>query len=100
MAEFVLATQADNKVQFDFWMTSSSNRALDFIEDFAKFQNILGDNLKFTPHYVFWECIGCDQRYIEQDCYGGGKYCAVEPSNTAINGKEIIEEDLRQSCLF
>ena len=37
MAEFVLATQADNKVQFDFWMTSSSNRALDFIEDFAKF---------------------------------------------------------------
>ena len=37
MAEFVLATESDNKVQFDFWMTSSSNRALDFVEDFAKF---------------------------------------------------------------
>jgi hypothetical protein len=37
MAEFVLPTVADNKVSFDFWLTSSSNRALDFLEDFAKF---------------------------------------------------------------
>jgi len=34
MAEFVLPTVADNKVNFDFWLTSSSNRALDFLEDF------------------------------------------------------------------
>jgi hypothetical protein len=64
-AEFVLPTVADNKVSFDFWLTSSSNRALDFLEDFAKLQVSLGDNLKFTPHYVFWECVGCDQRYLE-----------------------------------
>lgn len=37
MAEFVLPKEADNKVSFDFWLTSSSNRALDFLEDFAKF---------------------------------------------------------------
>jgi hypothetical protein len=65
MAEFVLPTQADNKVNFDFWLTSSSNRGLDFLEDFTKFQLSLGDFLKFTPHYVFWECVGCDQRYLE-----------------------------------
>ena len=95
MAEFVLPKEADNKVSFDFWLTSSSNRALDFLEDFAKFQVSLGDNIKFTPHYVFWECVGCDQRYLEQDCYGGGKYCAIEQSNSVISGKEIVMEDLR-----
>jgi len=100
MAEFVLPTVADNKVNFDFWLTSSSNRALDFIEDFSKFYASLGDNIRFTPHYVFWECVGCEQRYLEQDCYGGGKYCAIEQSNSAINGKEIVLEDLRQTCLF
>jgi len=65
MAEFVQATGADNKVSLDFWLTSSSNRALDFLEDFAKFHASFGDNVKFTPHYVFWECVGCDQRYLE-----------------------------------
>lgn len=84
-----------NKVEYDFWFTSSSNRAIDFIEDFAQFQESFGDSVTFTPHYVFWECIGCDERYIASDCYGGGKYCAVEPSNDAIKGKEIVLEDMR-----
>lgn len=38
MAEFVMNQSADNQVSFDFWMTSSSNRALDFLEDFAPIQ--------------------------------------------------------------
>lgn len=96
MAEFVMNHESNNKVEYDFWLTSSSNRALDFIEDFKVFHERLGGNVTFTPHYVFWECIGCDQRYIESDCYGGGKYCAVEPSNNAIKGREIVLEDLRQ----
>lgn len=81
MAEFVLPNEAGNKVEWDLWMTSSSDRAIDFLEDFEVMQEQLGDQVKFTPHYVFWECPGCDSRYIENDCYGGGRYCAVEPSN-------------------
>lgn len=54
----------------------------------------------FTPHYVFWECLGCEKKFIENDCYGGGKYCAIEPSNESIKGREIVLEDLRQICLF
>lgn len=81
-------------------MTSSSDRSLTFIEDFAKMDKGLGRLVGFTPHYVFWECPGCDQSYIENDCFGGGKYCAVEPSNTAIKGQEIVLEDLRQACLW
>jgi len=34
MAEFVMPFEEGNKVEYDFWLTSSSNRAIDFIEDF------------------------------------------------------------------
>ena len=37
MAEFVMAFEDGNRVEYDFWMTSSSNRAIDFIEDFEAF---------------------------------------------------------------
>ncbi len=53
-----------------------------------------------TPRYVFWKCPYCEKEYMENDCYGGGKYCAVETSNAQIKGREIILEDLRQKCLY
>jgi len=53
------------------------------------------------PHHVYWTCgKDCDAEYLKTNCYGGGKYCAMEPSNTAIQGREIIQEDLRQKCLW
>ena len=36
MAEFVATFQDSGKVSWDFWMTSSSDRAMDFLEDFEK----------------------------------------------------------------
>lgn len=100
MCEFVMPYNEDDTVSYDFWLTSSNDRALDFLEDFAGMDAVLGKNAIFTPHYVFWECPNCDERYVQQDCFGGGKYCAVEPSNMSIKGQEIIMEDLRQKCLW
>ena len=94
--DFVMNHTDDNRVNYDFWYTSSSDRALDFLEDFAQVEKKLGKtNVIFEPHYVFWQCVHCDEQYTSKDCYGGGKYCAVEPSNRKINGQEIVEEDLR-----
>lgn len=99
--DFVLSTDDTNVVNYDFWFTSSSDRALDFLEDFAQVEKKLTkEHVNFTPHYVFWQCQNCDDAYTEKDCYGGGKYCAVEPSNDKIAGTEIIDEDLRQKCLW
>ena len=100
MCEFVMPYNEDDSVAFDFWLTSSNDRALDFLEDFAAMDALLGENAHFEPHYVFWECPGCDTRFTENDCFGGGKYCAMEPTNLNIRGQEIILEDLRQKCLW
>jgi hypothetical protein len=98
MCEFVMPVH--DKVDVDFWFTSSSDRAIDFLEDFKKIEKQLGDKMNFRPRYVFWECTGCDQAYLDNDCFGGGKYCAVESSNMNLKGREIVLEDLRQLCLW
>lgn len=99
MAEFVME-KPDNRVEYDLWFTSSNDRALDFISDFREYDQKFGDKVLFTPHYVFWKCPFCEEQYLKNDCYGNGKYCAVEPSNEEIRGREIILEDLRQKCLY
>lgn len=98
MSEFIMPEHV--VVDVDFWFTSSSDRGLDFLEDFKKIENQLGDKLNFRPRYVFWECTNCDAKYLENDCFGGGKYCAIEATNPNIKGREIVMEDLRQLCLW
>lgn len=100
LCEFVMPYNEDDTVSYDFWYTSSSDRALSFLEDFKQMNSKLKEMAFFEPHFVFWECKDCDKSYIENDCFGGGRYCALEPSNSAIKGQEIIQEDLRQKCLW
>jgi hypothetical protein len=99
MAQFVME-KPDDRVEYDVWFTSSNDRALDFISDFKEQDLKLDDKVLMTPRYVFWKCAFCEEEYLQNDCYGGGRYCAVEPSNEKIKGREIIEEDLREKCLY
>lgn len=94
MAEFKM-DKPDDRVEYDLWFTSSSDRALDFISDFKGYDEKFGEKVLFTPHYVFWKCPYCEASYLKNDCYSKGKYCAVEASNNDIKGREIILEDLR-----
>mmetsp|Transcript_13087 Transcript_13087/g.22086 ORF Transcript_13087/g.22086 Transcript_13087/m.22086 type:complete len:415 (+) Transcript_13087:46-1290(+) len=89
----------DNRVEYDFWYTSSDQLSLDFIQDFSKLDRRLGDSVLMTPRFVFWECIDCDPEYVAKHCYGGGKYCAIDQSQS-LPGKDIVMEDLRQMCVY
>ncbi len=73
IAKFVME-KPDNRVEYDIWLTSSNDRALDFITEFQRFDTkILGEKVLMTPHYIFWKCSFCDKDYLEKDCYGNGK---------------------------
>jgi hypothetical protein len=100
LCEFVMPYNEDDKVQYEYWFTSSSDRALDFLEDFQVMEEKFHGLANFEPHYVFWECQDCDPMYVGNDCFGEGKYCALEPGDMQIKGQEIILEDLRQMCLW
>lgn len=84
-------------------MTSASDRAMDFLEDWSSFHELLvkeGDLISFKPRFVYWGCDNCDNRYAESNCYGGGKYCSVQSNGNYLTGREVLDEDLRQKCLY
>ena len=80
----------DNRVEYDFWYTSSDDLALDFLRDFKERHLELGSNVKMTPHFAFWTCEDCDESVIKKDCYGNGKYCAISEKNLKTKGNLIL----------
>ena len=94
-------TAPDDHVEYSLWMSSSSDRALDFIEDFERFANRFDAGwTTFTPHYSFLKCDDCEKDYTDKNCFGGGKYCAHDTHHKTLNGTEIILEDLREMCVY
>lgn len=73
MATFTIE-HPDNRVEWDFWYTSSSAKALDFLKGYREYHEKLGSKTLFTPHFSFWTCQDCDRKTKQNDCFGNGKY--------------------------
>jgi len=101
--EFVMG-RPDNRVEYDIWYSSSHNRALDFISDFAPVDELFDDSVLMTPHFKFWTCRNCDKTFKKNHCMGDGKYCGTSVKNAkgekVVSGVEVIMEDLRQKCIY
>lgn len=54
------------------------------------------------PRFVTWACEACTKEFKEEECFSNGKYCApnhIKDEFNRIEGRKIMMEDLRQSCL-
>jgi hypothetical protein len=59
-------TNPDDTVEYQLWMSSSSDRALDFIEDFEDYAVRFDEGMtEFTPHYSFLKCDECEKDYTD-----------------------------------
>lgn len=56
--------------------------------------------LNFEPKFVHHSCENCDHDYKIKNCLNDGKYCAVLHSDTTIDGRDIVMENLRENCLY
>jgi hypothetical protein len=90
----------DDRVEYEFWFTSSNDRGLDFIRDFMPYHQKLGKKVLIIPRYFSWACINCDDSITESDCFCGGRYCAMDENNLRVSGKDILQENLRQKCIY
>lgn len=90
----------DQRVEYDIWYSSIDDRALDFITEFQKYDELLGDKVLMTPHFVTWACPECEDKFKKSECFGNGKYCAIIHNSVSMNGQEIMLEDLRQQCIY
>jgi hypothetical protein len=60
MANFNIV-HPDNRVEWDFWYSSSNEKALEFLRSYRENQDKLGDKTLFSPHLSFWACKDCDR---------------------------------------
>lgn len=98
-AEFVMKNP-DNVVEMEFWYSTDNVLALDFLKEFDRHMYRLSDYVDFKPRFVTWSCPMCTDAFKMTECFGDGKYCAPN-TNMLSNrqGRDIILEDLRETCL-
>ena len=90
----------DNRVEYDIWLSSSNDKALDFVQDFGRVDEMFRKHVLMTPHYKFQKCTQCDKQYKNENCLADGKYCSTDSSHKTLSGRQIIEEDLRELCIY
>jgi hypothetical protein len=89
-------------VTVDQWMSSASSESLKFLRSFAPKRRILNQVLRYQPHFtVFSMGSGGSAQTTSKLCTDqSGKYCAEDPDGDGpVQGKDVLEEDLRQLCL-
>jgi hypothetical protein len=90
----------DDHVEYAMLLSSFQDRALDFVSGFKKYRDKLGSKAQMTPYYFSWPCLKCDTEIKELDCFGNGKYCAVDYLNLNMKGRDILMSNIRQKCIF
>ena len=100
-AEFTVQ-MSEEAADVEFWYSSNNALALDFLKEFDQYAHQLDGYINFTPRFVTWACPYCEETFIKEECLSGGLYCAPNHVRTEfmnVMGKNILLEDLRQTCL-
>mmetsp|Transcript_11776 Transcript_11776/g.22532 ORF Transcript_11776/g.22532 Transcript_11776/m.22532 type:complete len:492 (-) Transcript_11776:10-1485(-) len=87
-------------VVVDFWMSSGSQEASEFLQRFKDTAETLKYHLQFEPHYhIFSLPQGSKPGHLCMD--GGTEFCAPDPDGAGpITGEDVAYEDLRQLCIW
>lgn len=93
------------KIDVTLWLTAGHKVTLDFITAFSpEAQAFPKELIRFHPRHVFWYCTECytknDYSAPVEHCLSGGRYCSTDPDGEGpLDGRAIVYEDLRQSCV-
>mgnify|MGYP000863899878 CR=1 FL=1 len=106
-AQFEMANP-DNSVDVKFWYTTNDDKSLQFVKDMGKYIMAADKSergIDFEPKFVHWSCPFCDSDFKRLNCVSDGKYCGMNHENgnssvTALTGKEVVLENLRQYCVY
>jgi PA domain len=107
------ALPKQKQVEWEFWTNSNDQCGpicdvqRDFIKAFvpiAKEFDGAGWTI-FSPHYIVWTCPGSYKESAEcqSQCIHHGRYCAPDPDGSikeGYSGAEVVQENLRQLCLY
>jgi hypothetical protein len=97
----------DGTVELDYYTCADDFKSLSFKENFPEVIPALNNTLTFTPHYFILDgtragCRGWGQ-YCGNQCANDGRYCVQDPDldyKNGLSGFDVLEEDLRQICVW
>ncbi|EGR32389.1 vacuolar sorting receptor, putative [Ichthyophthirius multifiliis] len=101
------------KSDYIFWISLPSITVNKLIYNFNQVRkNLKGNNVQFEPSYDIYVCFECQLEQFANpisDCILNGRFCANDPdlpnigqinSRNIATGKNVVEESLRQICIF
>ncbi|EGR34007.1 vacuolar sorting receptor, putative [Ichthyophthirius multifiliis] len=102
------------KTLFKFFINIPSKESNKLIYEFNQVRNKLtGNEVVFEPIYDIYQCNSCKKQDFTNevpDCILNGRYCTNDPdiynnsydlsSQFLYNGKDLVEEIVRQLCLY
>jgi hypothetical protein len=100
-------------VHWEFWSNANDmcgpvcDVQKSFIKEFAPVAKDFQENkwVQFTPHYLVWVCPDSYHKSDEckSQCIRQGRYCTPDPDgdlDKGYSGADIVQENLRQLCVF
>ena len=98
---FLPLEKSDNTVKYDIWFTPDQTKVYDFLNNFEKYQNLLGENAILGMHYITYPFFSYNEnnRQPIDDCLGSGLYC-IRPSSEINDGALIALESIKQKCIY
>eukprot|EP00808_Paulinella_micropora_P010848 g70476.t1 len=96
----------DAVVEWTLWTSSNDPQSMDFKKVFGDAVIALNTSAVFTPHYVIlngsqYNCYNTG--LCGSQCINNGLYCTGDPDNNinrGVSGAQVIQENLRQICVF
>ena len=99
--------QSPEKISVSLVLSSGNEESQEFMKTFYDVGRVFSHfTVNLEIHYVVIQCIACKNRGFdkeEENCLGGGRYCAPDPDDLisgGLSGRDVIQEDLRQMCLL
>jgi len=97
MIEFQWDLPRKEIVTLDFWTDSASREGNEFLAEYAAHAQMLKYRLKFTPYYYVF---ALDEDEGERCWDRKSDFCADVPFDAKVTGREVLQEDVRQLCIY
>jgi hypothetical protein len=108
-------SNAENKVEVDFWYASSLDLGLKLSQELSalaySFSNDHNKKPLFTPRIATFACEQCPEAIKSKNCVSNGRYCSFEPrfqetfnldkkgTSFELTGRGVLIEGLYETCL-
>ena len=87
-------------VRVEYWLNTGNHSSYNFLVQMQAMLESFGDSVEFTPKFKYENYVtkSKPKSFLKKHCYSKGRFCQIE--NSAVNPLDLVEEGIRQACLW